>query len=316
MNYFIDQAGRKSRNDPHLVQRGSVSGGERARAGPLPNKICPGRHQPLHLVRRVIPLVIIFAVGCASVPHTGRRQFNVLPDDKLNSLGTQAFKEMLSKERELPDKRINEIVGRVAERVSRAAEEIDKPRFKWEVRVIDNELPNAVCLPPGKILVFKGILPYAKNEAGLAAIIAHEVAHAVARHAGERISQQLALRGIASAGGELLKNKDGTMDNKSRIILGAFGVGGTLGLLLPYSRTHEFEADRIGQIYMARAGYDPAESVRLWERMEKIKKPPVPLWLSTHPPDEERITDLKRYLREAQKYYADAPVKYGLGTPL
>lgn len=266
--------------------------------------------------QRVIPLVLIFAVGCASVPHTGRRQFNMIPDDKVNSLGAQAFNEVLAKEPEFTDKRINEIVRRVADRVSRAAEEIDKPRFKWEVRLIDSDVPNAVCLPSGKILVFKGILAYAKNEAGLAAIIAHEVAHAVARHASERLSQQLALRGIASVGGELLKNQDGTLNQTSRLILGAFGLGGTLGVLLPYSRTHEFEADRIGQIYMARAGYDPAESVRLWDRMAQIKKPPIPVWLSTHPADEERLAELRRYLREAQEHYAKAPVKYGVGVPL
>ncbi len=330
MNYLIDQAARTSAQslagfvvdihrdkDCHLESRCGRSGGG---DGPslhfrrAQSRVKPG--EPTRFMRRVVPLIAILAVGCASIPHTGRRQFNVVSDQQLDSLGAQAFKEVLAKEPESKDRKLNEIVRRVSDRVSKAAEEIDHPGFKWEVRVIDKDVPNAFCLPGGKIVVFKGIVPYAENEAGLAAIIAHEVAHAVVRHGAERLSQQIALRGAVSAGSELLKNKDGTLDNKSRLILGALGMGGTLGLVLPYSRTHEFEADRIGQIYMARAGYDPAEAARLWDRMAKIKKPPIPVWLSTHPADEERVAELRRYLRDAQKYYADAPVKHGLGTPL
>jgi predicted Zn-dependent protease len=119
-----------------------------------------------------------------------------------------------------------------------------------------------------------------------------------------------------SVSGEVLKNKDGSLDAKSRILLGALGLGGTLGVVLPYSRVHEFEADRIGLIYMARAGYDPSEAVRLWERMSKIKKPPIPAWLSTHPADEERITKLRELLPEAEKLYREASPKYGFGVAL
>jgi predicted Zn-dependent protease len=160
------------------------------------------------------------------------------------------------------------------------------------------------------------MIPYARNEAGLAAVIAHETAHAVARHGGERVSQQLALKGAMSAGGEILKKEDGSLDTKARVALGALGMGGTIGVVLPYSRVHEFEADRIGQIYMAAAGYDPSEAARLWDRLSKIKKPPIPVWLSTHPADEERVRKLREFLPEAQKYYAQAPTKFGVGTPL
>lgn len=267
--------------------------------------------------RLLVPALVVSLAACASVPHTGRRQFNMMSDRQLDALSLKAFQEVAAKENESSDKRLNGIVHRVAERVSKAAEDIDKAGFEWQELVIDKDVPNAFCLPGGRIVVYSGIVPYARNEAGLAAIIAHEVAHAVARHGGERLSQQLALKGAVSVGGELLKDKkDGTLDSKYRLLLGALGMGGTLGVILPYSRIHEFEADRIGLVYMAKAGYDPSEAVRLWERMSKIKKPPIPVWLSTHPADEDRIRKLKEFLPDAMKYYAEAKTKYGLGGPL
>lgn len=240
----------------------------------------------------------------------------MLSDGQMNALGLKAFKKVMEKERESQDSRLNAVVKRVTERVSKAAETLDKPDFQWEVKVIEKDIPNAVCLPGGKIIVFTGIIPYARNEAGLAAIISHEVAHAVARHGSERLSQQLALRGALALGSEVLKERDGKLDTRSRVILGALGLGGTLGVVLPYSRTHEFEADRIGQMYMARAGYDPSEAVNLWSRMSQIRKPPIPVWLSTHPADRDRIRGLKEGLPEAQRQYAEAPVKSGRGVSL
>ncbi len=250
------------------------------------------------------------------MPHTGRRQFNMVSDSRLNGLGSQAFNEIVVREPESKDKRLVEIVRKVTDRIVKAAEAIDKPGFKWDVRVIDSDSPNAACLPGGKIIVHSGIAPYAKNEAGLACIIGHEVAHAVARHNGERLSQQVALHSVIDIGREMMKQKGGNLDNKTRLLLGALGLGGTLGIVLPYSRIHEFEADKIGQLYMAQAGYDPVEAPRLWERMSKISKPPIPVWLSTHPADEERVRKMWDSLPEAQKMYFEAKVKYGIGTPL
>ncbi len=201
----------------------------------------------------------------------------------------------------MTDKRLTEIVKRIVDRVSKAAEVLDKPGFKWEVLVVNEDTPNAFCLPGGKIVVHSGIVPYARNEAGLAAVIAHEIGHAVARHGGERLTQQLALKGAISLGGEVLKKEDGTLDQKSRLMLGALGLGATVGIVLPYSRVHEFEADRLGEIYMARAGYDPSAAVDLWGRMAKIKKPPIPVWLSTHPSDEDRVRKLRESLPDARK---------------
>lgn len=267
-------------------------------------------------VEMCLIVLIVGLLGCASVPHSGRRQFNMVSDSQLNALALKAFNDVVTKEPESKDQRINDVVRRVTDRISKAAEAIDKPGFNWDVRVIDKDIPNAFCLPGGKIVVYTGIVPYAKNEAGLAAIVAHEVAHAVARHGGERISQKLALQSAVGLGVEILRNKDGSLDTRSRIILGAMGLGGTVGIILPFSRTHEFEADRIGQIYMARAGYEPSEAVKLWDRMSRIKKPPIPLWLSTHPADEDRVSKLAENLSAAQKIYQESPVKFGLGITL
>ncbi len=240
----------------------------------------------------------------------------MVSDGQLDSLGLQVFKEIKANEPESKDERFNGIARRVVDRVSKAAEVMDRPGFQWDVRVIGKKTPNAFCLPGGKIVMFEGIAQYAKNEAGLAAIVAHEVAHAVARHGGERLSQHLAVRGALTLGGEIMRKKDGVLDERSRMLLSALGVGAAVGVVLPYSRVHELEADRIGQLYMAKAGYDPTEAERVWDRMAKITKPPIPAWLSTHPADEERVRKLKESLRDAQKIYSDAPVKYGLGTPL
>lgn len=261
-------------------------------------------------------LVLAVAFGCASVPHTGRRQYNVIPDRQLNALGINAFEEITQTQKESKDDRLTAAVKRVVERVSAAAEATDKPNFQWEVKVIENKEPNAICLPGGKIVVFSGIIPYAHNEGGLAAIVAHEVAHAVARHGGERVSQALTLDGALKLGSLMLKKEGGELDSRSKRILGALGSGAAVGILLPYSRVHEYEADRIGQIYMARAGYDPTEAVRLWGRMSQIRKPPIPVWLTTHPTDDARVAKLKEFLPAAMKIYHDAPQKFGVGSAL
>ncbi len=269
-----------------------------------------------HAVSLLLVLCAL-VTSCASVPHTGRRQFNFISDRQLNAIGLEAYREVVNKEQQVDEKRLQAIVERVANRVSKAAEAIDHPDFEWKATLIDKEEPNAFCLPGGKIVVNTGILPYAENEAGLAAIIAHEVAHAVARHGAERLSQKLALRGAMVLGGHMLnRDKGGELDRKSKMILSALGMGATVGVLLPYSRLHEHEADRIGQIFMAAAGYDPAEAVQLWSRMAKIKKPPIPVWLSTHPADAERIAKLREFLPDAAKYYQEAPEKYGKGVAL
>jgi predicted Zn-dependent protease len=269
---------------------------------------------------RKYQLCIIFSLAllasCATVPHTGRKQFNMVSDADLNSLGIQAFNSVMQKEPASKDTQLTETVRAVSQRITQAAEALDKPKFNWDVGLVERDVANAVCLPGGKIIVFTGIIPYAQNEAGLAAIVGHEVAHAVARHGGERLSQKLALQSALGLSGEILRGTDGKLDQRTRLILGALGLGAEVGIVLPYSRIHEFEADRIGQLYMARAGYDPQEYVKLWERMAKIKKPPIPVWLSTHPTDDERIAKLRENLPAAMREYENAATKYGAGRAL
>jgi predicted Zn-dependent protease len=260
--------------------------------------------------------LILFVSSCATVPHTGRRQLNIVSEKQLNQIAVQAFKDVVEKEPKSTDERFTSVVQRVAERVCKAADDMDRPGFKWEVKVVAKPEPNAFCLPGGKIVVNEGIASLAKNEAGLAAIIGHETAHATLRHGAERLSQKLLLDGAVSVGKEVIRKADGTIDQRGRLILGALGLGGTVGVILPYSRVHEFEADKIGQLYMAKAGYDPEESVRLWDRLGKIKKPPIPVWLSTHPTDEERVAKLRESLPDAKRLLERAPAKYGLGSVL
>jgi len=265
----------------------------------------------------LLPIALaLVTFACASVPHTGRRQFNMVSDKQLNALGLKVFDEIVMKEPQSRNERVNATVKKVADNVIKAAERIDKPGLDWKVAIVENETPNAYCLPGGKIVVHTGIMSYAKNEAGLAAIISHEIAHAVAKHGAERLSQKLALEGALGIGGEVLRKEDGSVSAGTKLALSALGMGGSVGILLPYSRTHEFEADKIGQIYMAAAGYDPEQSVRLWDRMSKIKKPPIPIWLSTHPADSDRVEKLKEFLPDAMKHYRDAGAKHGVGGPL
>lgn len=260
--------------------------------------------------------LLCFLSHCASVPHTGRRQFNIVSDEKLEQVSMKAFEEISKESEPITDKRMNRILDRVAKRISLAAEAIDDPGFDWKCKLIEKDTPNAFCLPGGKIVVFSGMFKYARNEAGLAAVVGHEVAHAVARHGAERLSQRLALKGALTIGEGALLGESGKLSRRAEIILGALGMGATVGVILPYSRLHELEADKIGQVYMAAAGYDPDESLKLWKRFAKAAKPPVPPWLSTHPPDEERIERLKENLPVAKKYYEEANPRHGRGVML
>jgi len=172
--------------------------------------------------------------------------------------------------------------------------------FKWEFNLVENDVPNAWCMPGGKVVFYTGILPYTKDEAGLAVVMGHEIAHAVARHGNERMSQQAFAQYGSIALSSLWKEKP----KQTRALLDmAVGVGSNVAVLLPFSRTHESEADKMGLIFMSMAGYDPAQAVEFWKRMAEGGGQKPPEFLSTHPSDETRIKDLKAYLPEAMKYF-------------
>jgi len=243
-------------------------------------------------------------ISCYQAPVTGRSQFILLSEDQEIEMGLVAFQDVLKKEKVSSNTKYNNSVTRVGKRIAEASQ---KKGYKWEYKVIEaDDTINAFALPGGKIAVYTGILDVAKTDAGLATVMGHEVAHATARHGGERISvgilAQLGAVGLNIA----LKNKDPQTINA---VNAAFGTGVTLGGILPFNRKQESEADHIGLIYMAKAGYDPRESVAFWKRMENanIGKPAPPEFLSTHPSHGTRITNLNKWMPEAIDVYKKSP---------
>jgi predicted Zn-dependent protease len=240
----------------------------------------------------------LLLAACEHVPITGRSQLQMISERDEVGMGLSAYQDVLKKEKISHDPALNERVTRIGSRIAAATGRTD---YKWEFKVIENDkMINAFCLPGGKVAVYTGLLPVARDDAGLAAVIGHEVAHAIARHGGERVSQQLLVEGLAVAAA--MSTQD---PQKANLYAGLLGAGATVGILLPYSRLQESEADRLGLIYMARAGYDPHAARDLWLRMAEASKGKgrPPEFLSTHPADATRIRDIERLLPEAMSYY-------------
>lgn len=251
-------------------------------------------------MRRILTCVVVglLLAGCQSVPLTGRSQLLMISEQQERRMGLASFKEIIEKETLSEDPVINERVQRIGRRIAAATGRAD---YAWEFRVIaDDKQINAFCLPGGKVAIYTGILPVAQDDAGLAAVIAHEIAHAIARHGGERLSQEMLVAGLTVA------TVVATRDSRNRdLYAGLLGAGAAVGFLLPYSRLHESEADRMGLIYMAKAGYDPRAAVGLWQRMAAASKGQArpPEFLSTHPADTTRIQEIERWLPEALSHY-------------
>jgi metalloendopeptidase OMA1, mitochondrial len=246
--------------------------------------------------------ISIFVISCYTVPETGRSAFNVIGSSEELKLGLSAFEEIKRKEKEITGTPEAAMVQRVGRRIANIADK-NIPNAQWEFVLFENSEANAFALPGGKVGVFTGILPITKNEAGLATVLSHEIAHVAARHGGERISQQIALS-TAATGLSIGLSGEGRRTREAALI--AFGLGGTVFGVLPHSRMQESEADRIGLMWMARAGYPPQEAVEFWKRFQEYNEkkgggPPV--FLSTHPADEKRIRDLQALVPEAEVYY-------------
>lgn len=256
-------------------------------------------------------IVLLLFSACSKVPITGRKQMNLLPSSMMLSMSLTNYEEVLSESKVLADhnsktKNVRNVGKKISDGVTSFMNEIDdKERikgFKWEYNVIDKDVINAWCMPGGKIAVYTGILPVTKNDGGLATVLAHEIAHAVAKHGNERMSQQLA---VALGGVSLEVAMKEKPEKTKNIFKSVYGVGSTLGTLA-YSRKHEYEADKMGMVFMAKAGYDPNEGIKFWKRMKAQKDgASVPQFLSTHPTDENRIEAMKEYLPEARKYYSN-----------
>jgi predicted Zn-dependent protease len=258
----------------------------------------------------LVAAAFVFVRGCQPGPG-GRWQSVSLNPQQEAQLGTQAFQEVLDKSRVVRSGPVVDAVQGVTRRLITATgnEEylrllkLKQPKFDWEVRVVESREVNAFCLPGGKIVVYTGILPVAENDAGLATVLGHEITHAIAHHGAERMKQQeIANIAVGAAGASM-----GDMDPVQRQqILQAINAGAQFGIL-SYSRKHESEADKYGLFLMAAAGYDPHESVRFWERMEKISGGgKTPEFASTHPSHATRIRDLKALMPIAERVFEDA----------
>jgi predicted Zn-dependent protease len=237
--------------------------------------------------------------GCATVPYTGRQQLLMVSQGQEISLGYQAFEQVKRSSMPARDPRLQEMARRVGERLARAA---NRPDFRWEFVVLENPKANAFCLPGGKVGIYTGLFRYIQSDADLATVVSHEAAHVLARHAGERLSQnQLAQLGGMGLGFAMM----GTNPMAAQTAMLGYGLGTQVGVLLPYNRKQEHEADQIGLILMAKAGYDPAAAVDFWRRFAYAKQDnmAMPGFLSSHPSDGDRIRAMEASLLEAKRYY-------------
>lgn len=256
-------------------------------------------------------LLLLLLAGCATVPYTGRSRLALIPESEVLSMSRSTYRQFIADADLSRDSAQNETLLRVGRRVAAAAEAFlrdeglagEIKNYEWEVRLIENDKEvNAWCMPGGKIAVYTGILPYTKDEAGLAVVIGHEVAHALAHHGSERMSQAL----LVQLGGIGLSQAVRKEPDKTRALwYAAYGLGSRIGFILPYSRLQEYEADQIGLILTARAGYDPWEALDFWKRMMSKGRSRQIEFLSTHPADEERLQAIREMMPEALRYYRE-----------
>lgn len=251
---------------------------------------------------------VVFLIQCTTVPITGRKQFNIVSDDTVLPASFAQYKGFLEENKLSQDAAATAQIKEIGANVSKAVDRFmrnngmikEADSYQWEFNLVEDETVNAWCLPGGKVVFYTGILPICKNEDGIAAVMGHEVAHAFAKHGQERMSQgQLqALGGLAVAYGT--RN-----DENAAIWNAAYGLGTQVGVMLPFSRKHETEADKLGLVFMIMAGYNGEEAAEVWVRMSQRsggKKPPQ--FLSTHPSNESRIQTLRAYLPEAKRLAA------------
>jgi len=270
-----------------------------------------------HYLHRLTTVVYFFVLAsfplffwnCSTVPLTGRKQFSIIPNSSMLSMSASQYGDFLKSSKVSSTKKDTVMVKNVGRKIQAAVEQYMTQNnlsdrlsgYNWEFNLVESNEVNAWCMPGGKVVVYTGILPVTKDENGLAVVLGHEIAHAIAEHGNERMSQGLLaqLGGVALS--EAIKNKP---EQTKALWMGAFGLGAQYGALLPFSRVQESEADHLGLIFMAMAGYDPNGALEFWTRMSKLqggKAPPE--FLSTHPSDETRIAKIKEELPEALQYY-------------
>lgn len=265
-----------------------------------------------------VPIVIAIA-GCRTVPVTGRKQVSMpwQSEAKEIEMGEAAYTEILAEESLSTNAEATAMVERVGRRIAAVSGRDD---YQWEFKLIAGPTKNAFCLPGGKVAIYEGILPVCGNEAGLAVVMSHEIAHAIARHGGERMQHQTMAAVGKTLGGAAIKKvmgNKGEMDQQTldRAAI-AYGAVTKYGVILPYSRKHESEADAIGIRMMAKAGYDPSEAPHFWDRFAQVSGPKPPAFFSTHPSDARRATDLREQLPANVAIYNAAVEQHGLGEAI
>ncbi len=249
----------------------------------------------------ILIMLTMVTTSCRSVPYTGRYQFLVLTEDKEKDIGAESWEKLKRQYRKSNNKEYNSALARVGRNLAKA---VDKD-YDWEFIVFDNKEPNAFCLPGGKVGVFSGLFKYTKNDAELATVVGHEIGHAVARHSGEQISHDLLKSATATAAGIVLESQVASALTEATL---------NVGVSLPYSRKHEYEADILGLIFMAKAGYNPQSALLFWDKFSKLSKiNNFEVFFSTHPMGADRLEELAAEMPKAMKYYNEAPFKRGSG---
>jgi len=253
-------------------------------------------------------LIILTLMSCSTVPLTGRRQLSLVPESEMIALSLTEYGKFINSNKLSSDKNKIALVKRVGEKIAKAVESYmaaaglskNLEGYKWEFNLVEDANVNAWCMSGGKVVVYTGLLPLTQTESGLATVLGHEIAHAVARHGSERMSDQM----LVQLGGTALSSALAEKPEQTRqLALTAFGVGSQVGVILPFSRQNEYEADYMGLIFMAMAGYNPNESIPFWERMSKQGGSKQPEFLRTHPVDQNRIDRIKQKMPEAMAYF-------------
>jgi predicted Zn-dependent protease len=247
-------------------------------------------------------------VACATVPVTGRKQLSMISDGEMQAMSYQQYAEVIAQSKLSDDAEATAMIKRCGQRIQRAVEQYFAEEgigdhlhgYQWEFNLIESDQVNAWCMPGGKVAFYTGILPVCQDELGVAVVMGHEVAHAIAEHGAERMSQGLLTQMGGMALSEAVKNEP---EQTQALWMTAFAVGAQYGAMLPYSRLHESEADHMGLIFMAMAGYDPRAAPEFWERMAALGGEKPPELLSTHPSDETRIRNLNEKMPDALQYY-------------
>jgi predicted Zn-dependent protease len=251
---------------------------------------------------------IALLASCAKNPITGRSSLNLLPESEMMSMSYTEYRGIIQKSQVISTGKDAEMVKRVGQRIANAVTTYMNSKglqknlqgYQWEFNLVQGAEVNAWCMPGGKVVVYTGLMPVAQTETGLAVVMGHEIAHAIAKHGNERMSQQLAQQAGGVALSVALANKP---QQTQDLFMASYGVGSNLAVMLPYSRKHESEADEMGLIFMAMAGYDPNEAVNFWQRMSKVGGSKPPELLSTHPSDATRIQNLQKLIPKAMTYY-------------